>query len=233
MAPANTEGNEEHLSKREESVELLPKQKEGEERLSGEGKGENQLAGEEKSEEEFAEKEKDEEHFDGNELDEPAENGNEDVLKKNEFNAPEKKGGGKRRKMFILAGIGLALLTASGYLYRQGGKEETVQVKKRPLRAAGSLVFDSFVIPLNEHDRFTYISLSISFKLSNNKIEKEMAEKRDQLRGIIYDTLKEEISRTGQVPPLDKIKTYIIRRVNQALSTGEVDEAYIVDFLAV
>ena len=87
---------------------------------------------------------------------------------------------------------------------------------------------------LSEENReFTYISLSISFKLPNKGLKGEMIEKKEQIRGIIYDVLREEIKKAKEIPPLEKIKAFIIKRVNSAISTGKIDDVYITQFLAV
>lgn len=133
----------------------------------------------------------------------------------------------------MLAAIALGILAATGYLYLQSGKEETPRVEKSRVQTARPIVFDGFVIPVKEHNKFTYISLGISFKPANNKLAEEMTAKRNLLRGIIYDTLEKEINRTREVPSLDKMKAHIIRRADQALTSGGIEGAYVIDFLAV
>jgi len=139
----------------------------------------------------------------------------------------------RKRKLFIAAATGLCLLTGAGYFSLQNKKEKAPEVIKLPVMDGRSLVFGSFVIPFRDHDKFAYLSLDISFRLMNRELAEEMTEKRDLLRGIIYDLLREEVNKPGKLPPLDKLKEYIIKGVNNALSTGKVKEAYVIDFLAV
>ncbi len=139
----------------------------------------------------------------------------------------------RKRKLFIAAAIGLCLLTGAGYLSLQNKKEKAPQAIKLPVMAGRSLVFDSFVIPFRDNDKFAYLSLDIVFRLMDSAIAEEMTVKRELLRGVIYDLLREEVNKTGKLPPVDKLKKYILEGVNNALSTGKVKEAYIVDFLAV
>lgn len=139
----------------------------------------------------------------------------------------------RKRKLFIAAAIGLCLLTGAGYLSLQNKKEKAPEAIKPPVMAGRSLVFDSFIIPFREHDKFAYLSLDISFRLMDRELAKEMTAKRNLLRGIIYDLLREEVNKAGKLPPLDKLKKYIIEGVNHALSTGKVKEIYIIEFLAV
>ena len=135
--------------------------------------------------------------------------------------------------MFIAAAAVLCLLTGAGYLSLQNKKEKAPETIKLPVMDGRSLVFDSFVIPFRDHDKFAYLSLDISFRLMDRELAEEMTAKRDLLRGIIYDLLQEKVNKTGKLPPLDKLKKYIVEGVNNALSTGKVKEAYVVDFLAV
>jgi flagellar basal body-associated protein FliL len=139
----------------------------------------------------------------------------------------------RKRKLFIASAIGLCLLTGAGYLSLQNKEEKAPEAIKLPVMAGRSLVFDSFVIPFREHDKFAYLSLAISFRLMDRELAEEMTAKRDLLRGIIYDILREEVNKTAKLPPLDELKEHIIEGVNKALSSGKVKEAYVVDFLAV
>ena len=115
----------------------------------------------------------------------------------------------------------------------QNKEEKAPEAIKLPVMSGRSLVFDSFVIPFREHDKFAYLSLDISFRLMDRELAEEMTAKRDLLRGIIYDILREEVNKTGKLPLLDELKEHIIEGVNKALSSGKVKEAYVVDFLAV
>ena len=139
----------------------------------------------------------------------------------------------RKRKLFIASAIGLCLLTGAGYLSLQNKEEKAPEAIKLPVMSGRSLVFDSFVIPFREHDKFAYLSLDISFRLMDRELAEEMTAKRDLLRGIIYDILREEVNKTGKLPLLDELKEHIIEGVNKALSSGKVKEAYVVDFLAV
>ena len=139
----------------------------------------------------------------------------------------------RKRKLFIASAIGLCLLTGAGYLSLQNKEEKAPEAIKLPVMSGRSLVFDSFVITFREHDKFAYLSLDISFRLMDRALAEEMTAKRDLLRGIIYDILREEVNKTGKLPLLDELKEHIIEGVNKALSSGKVKEAYIVDFLAV
>ncbi len=175
----------------------------------------------------------------GDELDEPI-SGDEleseieyaEIPKEKDVKDREKKYKGKN-KLFIAAALMLCLLTGAGYFSLQNKKEKAPEAIKLPVMAGHALVFDSFVIPFRDHDKFTYLSLDISFRLMDEELAEEMTAKKELFRGIIYDLLREEVNKTSKLPPLDKLKKYIVEGVNNALSTGKVKEIYIIDFLAV
>ena len=112
-------------------------------------------------------------------------------------------------------------------------EKETIQLHELKIPEDQLLLFHSFVIPLKEKRGLTYISLSISFNVPNKELRQEIIKRKDQIRGIIYDVLREEINRIEEIPPLEKIKGFLTRRVNMALSAGKVNEVYITKFLAV
>ena len=146
-----------------------------------------------------------------------------------------------KQRLLLCIAIGLCLLIGIGYLYLKwkksnipfNQKEETPQFNKLTIPKDQLLIFNSFIIPFKENKQFTYISLSISFYLPNKELRREMIEKKGQLRGIIYDILREEINKAKEIPPLKELKKFVIRGLNTALSTGKASEVYITKFLLV
>jgi len=187
--------------------------------------------------------EENDKQFSGLELDEldvPGGEESESIPKEED----SKSTGGKyreRERLLLCIAIGLCLLIGIGYLYLRWKKsnmpfnlkEETPQSNRLAIPEDQLLIFPSFVIPFKENKRFTYISLSISFNVPNKELKREMIEKKNQLRGIIYDILREEIHKAEEIPSLEKLKKFIIRGLNMTLSAGNVNEVYITKFLAV
>ena len=106
----------------------------------------------------------------------------------------------------------------------------THRVKRFPVQSDRSVKFDSFIIPFEEHNRFTYISLSISFDLPNKDLKDEMDKKNTLIRGIIYKILNKNIRILTTVSSLEKLKRLIIHKVNGVLAGGKVNEAIITEF---
>ena len=176
----------------------------------------------------------------GEELDESGDEESKAIPEEEDSKGIEGKFREKKRLLLCIA-IGLCLFIGIGYLYLKwkktniplNQKEETRQVNRLAIPEAQLLIFPSFVIPFKENRGFTYISLSISFNVPNKELKREMIEKKGQLRGIIYDMLREEIHKEKETPSLKKLKKCIIRAVNMTLSAGNVSEVYISKFLAV
>ncbi|MCK5570975.1 MAG: flagellar basal body-associated FliL family protein [Spirochaetes bacterium] len=180
----------------------------------------------------------------GNELDEPGDEEsksfagkelNESKNKKSKALPKEKNKSKGKKKLFLFFVTGICLLAGGVYYFSQNKneKEITSRVKTFPISHDQSFILDSFIIPFKGNQRITYISLNISFKLSNRELMEEMLEKKGQLRGIIYDILGEEINKVKDAPSIQKLKELIIRGVNKVLAAGEVSEAIITDFLPV
>ena len=149
--------------------------------------------------------------------------------------------GGRRIVASVAIGVIALIGIGAGYLYL---KQEKTAVPPNQGRGPGQtvsvsipheevLVLEPFVIPAEGNKNFTYVFLSISMKLPNKEIKREVTEKKRPLRGIIYDTLAREIANTKEVPPLETLKEFIIRGVNGALSSGKISEVFISKFLAV
>ena len=61
-------------------------------------------------------------------------------------------------------------------------------------------------------------------------LKNEIIEKKDQLRGMIYELLEQGINMVEDARSLEKIKTLILKKSNTILTSGEVREAIITDF---
>lgn len=143
----------------------------------------------------------------------------------------------KKKLLSIFVIVELCLLLVFGYHFFQNKKGVTPRVKRVLISNDRSFNFGSFVIPVKEHNNFSYISLSIGFKMPNKELEIEMIRKRDQIRGLIYDILIEEVNQSEALPmpmaTFDNIKEFIIQRTNEVVTSGKINEAYLKDFLAV
>lgn len=100
--------------------------------------------------------------------------------------------------------------------------------------SAEILDFAGFVVLLAENEDQAYLSLSISVKLSNSTVYREIEKKKTFIRGVIYGVL-DKAAKTGstQIMSKEQLKQDIIDAVNRLLITGIVDDVYFTKFLAV
>jgi flagellar basal body-associated protein FliL len=170
--------------------------------------------------------------FSGNELKESKKKENKSYTEeKNKSKGVRKKFKWKRTPSLVFA-IGMCLLAMGSYYFSQNknGKETISRVTIFPVPHDQSFLFESFIIPFQEKQGYTYISLTLSFELSNMELKKEIIEKKDQIRGVIYELLGQGIHKVEDVRSLEKVKALILKRANTVLTSGEVRDAIITDF---
>ena len=184
----------------------------------------------------------------GNELDEPSDSEgisiSENELResknqesksykeeKNRSKVSEKTTRGKKT-LFMAFVIGIGLLAMGSYYFSQNkkGQEKKNRVNIFPIPYDQSYIFEPFIIPFQEKKGYTYISLTLSFELSNMELKKEIIENKEQLRGMIYELLGQGIQTVEDARSLEKVKKLILDRANAVLTSGEVYEAIITDF---
>jgi flagellar basal body-associated protein FliL len=180
------------------------------------------------------------EQFSGNELNEVVEEEDETTSEEEDQERPHspKKG---RRGVWVGMAVGLfCLLIGVGYLYWERAKPAAVPHREKRSTAVGNvgslndymLVFDPFVIPFKGGGEYTYLLLSISLKLPNKQLKREITEVKEQIRGILYDALKEEINKTEDIPSVQELKDFLSEGLDVVLNKGKVDDVYITKFLA-
>ena len=100
--------------------------------------------------------------------------------------------------------------------------------------SAEMLDFADFVILLAENEDLAYLSLSISVKLSNSNVCREIEKKKTFIRGAIYGVL-DKAAKAGstQIMSKEQLELDIIDAVNRLLVTGIVVDVYFTKFLAV
>lgn len=162
-------------------------------------------------------------------------NSDESGDKKKKTKHKPKKYRWKKRAFFYFIGGTLVLSGISLYpILKNSGKNIWIpQLKWFPIQNSKTIKFEPFIIPFKEPGKYTYISLSISFELSNKELMDEMIEKNNWIRGIIYNILSENIYVLENISSLMKLKMFIIDGVNNILTAGKVDKAIITDFSTV
>ncbi|MCK4388857.1 MAG: hypothetical protein KAV83_01300 [Desulfobacterales bacterium] len=110
------------------------------------------------------------------------------------------------------------------------------RVYRAPITKGSGAILDlaAFVVLLPEDEDWACLSLSISVKLSNSRVGREIKEKKPFFRGVIYDVLDKAV-KTGSSQTISKeqLKRDVIGALNGLLVTGSVDAIYYREFLLV
>ena len=92
----------------------------------------------------------------------------------------------------------------------------------------------AFVVLLHEKEDRAYFSLSISVRLSNRRVCREIERKKTFFRGVIYRILNKAAKDTSlQAISKEQLKRDIVGALNGFLMTGTIDDIYFTDFLVV
>lgn len=174
----------------------------------------------------------DKEQFSGNELDDSEDNGQQEFPPETETES-DKRGFKLKIRPAILIAAGVFLLAGLGFFWLLTQGQESGRPFRFLVRKDQLIRFNLFIIPYHNNNQFTYLSLDVSFKLPDKKLRLEMLQKREKLRGIIYEIMRQEINRTNQYPSLKKLKEIIVKGVNEVISNGKIHEIFVTDVLAV
>ena len=135
--------------------------------------------------------------------------------------------------MFLVAGACLLVGGSYYFVKHKNGEKIISRSNIFTIPHDKSFRFESFILPIQNKQGYTYISLNLLVELSNIRLKGEIVAKKEQLRGTIYDVLEQEIHRVEDADALEKLKTLIIKRANTILTSGEVSEAFITNFMLV
>ena len=144
---------------------------------------------------------------------------------------------GRSQKKVMLPAF-FFLLTAAlfwiGYALfeRREPPHESYPVPGETMQRDAMVNFDLFLIPLGRKSRYTLISLSFSLELPNGEVEKTMEQRMTEIRGFIYDTLREDFTHGEGIPSVQAVKDGIGRAVRLVLPGLQVKDVYISSFLA-
>jgi len=146
----------------------------------------------------------------------------------------------------VIAGLAIGLfmspLVAYGLKHwhtHPGGARQKVastQVYRAPIKSDSRTLWDLavFVVLLPEDVHQAYFSLSISARLSDINVYREIESKKPLLRGVIYGVLnKAAKAGSPQMVSKEKLKRDIIGALNGLLVTGTIDDIYFTKFLVV
>jgi len=161
----------------------------------------------------------------------------EEDLSQEKSDAPPQEQGKLRRRIILLSLFFMLAISALLWTrYSQVGKHDLqdtpLPVPQVTLQGNPVVAFDPFLIPLGEKSKYTFISLSFSMELPNGQSGKDIKEKMTELRGLLYDTLKEDFQKSEGIPLIQAVKDGIDRALHRALPGQRVKDVFISQFLA-
>jgi flagellar basal body-associated protein FliL len=139
-----------------------------------------------------------------------------------------------KRVALLLSVLMLAVLALLWIRLPQADKPVRPEAPAAQVSAQGDqvLAFDPFLIPLGGTSKYTFISLSFSVELPNGQSGKEIQEKMVELRGVLYDSLKEDFQKAEGIPLIQAVKDGIERAVRRTVPGRQVKDIYFSQFLA-
>jgi flagellar basal body-associated protein FliL len=143
----------------------------------------------------------------------------------------------KRVRWLLRVGIIAAVITGTGigslYLLSPGrhGPQKT-KISSPLARKSGVSSMDSFVIPFREKGKYTCLTLNLSFKWADKNVEKELAPRVEEIRGIIYEALRNKLKETDEVPAVESIKEAVLSAISKVTQPSRIRDVYITRFLA-
>jgi flagellar basal body-associated protein FliL len=142
----------------------------------------------------------------------------------------------------LVLGLSISPFVAHGLKHwhaHPGGirqKVASTQAYRASIKSDSRTLLDlaAFVVLLPEDEDQAYFSLSISVRLSNTNVYREIEGKGPLLRGVIYGVLNKAVKAgSPQMISKEKLKRDIIGALNGLLVTGNIDDIYFTDFLVV
>jgi flagellar basal body-associated protein FliL len=151
-----------------------------------------------------------------------------------------------RQHKKVIAGLVLGLFISpfvayglKHWLTHPGGVRQKVtstQVYQASIRSDSCSLLDlaAFIVLLPEDEDRAYLSLSISVRLSNTNVYREIEKKKTFFRGVIYGVLDKAVKAgSSQIILNEQLKRDIISALNGLLVTGTIDDIYFTKFLVV
>jgi flagellar FliL protein len=142
--------------------------------------------------------------------------------------------------IIVLAGLLIGGGTAVTLMLLKGGDDatvapEAVKSKKKPAKPAllGPIIpLDSFIVNLAGAGGRNYLKIDISLELSDPAVQQEIANKLPKIRDailLILSTKTFDDVKTSQGKML--LKEDILMRINDALTSGSVENLYFTSFV--
>ncbi len=151
--------------------------------------------------------------------------------------------GGAPKLLYVLVAVNLVLTLGLGgalALQLMGGDDETAPAavidaaeESVALPSAGATyAFDPFVVNLMDSVNIRYIKVEMEVELSDEGVAREIDEHESQMRDMVISILSnrtygELLGVSGKI----QLREELLRRMNQALTSGTVTRIYFTEFV--
>lgn len=102
-----------------------------------------------------------------------------------------------------------------------------------PLTRKSNLsTMEGFVVPFREKGKYTCLTLDLVFEWSDKNAEKELRPRAAEIRGLIYEGLRQKLQETDDVPEAESLKKAALSAIGKVTQISRVRDVYITRLLA-
>ena len=89
------------------------------------------------------------------------------------------------------------------------------------------LILKPFIVPYDDNEDYTYITMDLSFKFTEKELQKELMLKLNNVREIIYDVLLIEVEKKEIARSMERTKEIIRSEINCILEKGQIHDVFV------
>lgn len=89
------------------------------------------------------------------------------------------------------------------------------------------LILEPFIVPYDDNEDYTYITMDLSFKFTEKELQKELMLKLNNVREIIYDVLLIEVEKKEIARSMERTKEIIRSEINCILEKGQIHDVFV------
>jgi flagellar FliL protein len=138
--------------------------------------------------------------------------------------------------IIILAQLGIAFLLGTMLSGRSAGDKEQVKAEEVEWEGSGErgkiVMLENIVLNLSENDRLYYLKITMGLEVSTPDMEKEVKKREAHLRDIVISCISGKgVTELDNEEERNSLKTELYRKLNKALTTGDLIQIYFSDFV--
>ncbi len=158
----------------------------------------------------------------------------------------EEKGEQKKRSIFqnkiflvgiiLVAQLGIAFLLGTMLSEQSKKDQETVKAEEVKWEGSGErgkiVMLENIVLNLTENDRLYYLKVTMGLEVSSPDMEKEVKNREAHLRDVVISCISgKKVTELDDEDERNSLKTELYRKLNEALTSGDLIQIYFSDFV--